>query len=131
MGPHVIFLWQKICRQPLVVLSSLLTTIPTRNFYREDRGGLILYNQKNVTYRIRKNITQSARDREFNYRGHSYPRWIVGLSGPISQNRQLCLYHSHTSNRIFPLLPHYQPSLVVCKYSHSLITLRHLFFGNN
>ena len=22
-------------------------------------------------------------DREFNYRGHSYPLWIVGVSGPI------------------------------------------------
>ena len=27
--------------------------------------------------------TNKQRDREFNYRGHSYPLWIVGGSGPI------------------------------------------------
>ena len=48
-------------------------------------GGLILY-----WSRIRKFITHREQtenreqtDREFNYRGHSNPRWIVGLSGPI------------------------------------------------
>ena len=27
--------------------------------------------------------TDRQTDREFNYRGHSYPLWIVGVSGPI------------------------------------------------
>ena len=27
--------------------------------------------------------TNRQTDREFNYRGHSYPLWIVGVSGPI------------------------------------------------
>ena len=27
--------------------------------------------------------TNKQTDREFNYRGHSYPLWIVGVSGPI------------------------------------------------
>ena len=27
--------------------------------------------------------TDRSTDREFNYRGHSYPLWIVGVSGPI------------------------------------------------
>ena len=27
--------------------------------------------------------TDRQTDREFNYRGHSNPQWIVGLSGPI------------------------------------------------
>ena len=28
--------------------------------------------------------TDRQTDREFNYRGHSNPSWIVGLSGPIN-----------------------------------------------
>ena len=36
------------------------------------------------------------------------------------------------SNRIFPLLSHHQPNLVVCQYSHSLNTSSApFFFGNN
>ena len=32
--------------------------------------------------------THRQTDREFNYRGHSYPLWIVGGSGPIVTNLQ-------------------------------------------
>ena len=32
----------------------------------------------------REQRTDRQTDREFNYRGHSYPLWIVGVSGPIS-----------------------------------------------
>ena len=47
--------------------------------------------RKFVTYRIGKNVTENRQrthreqteNRETNYRGHSNPRWIVGLSGPI------------------------------------------------
>ena len=62
-------------------------------------GSLILYCsriRKYVTYRIRKNVTEDRTqrtdreqrtdrftEREFNYRGHSYPLWIAGGSGPI------------------------------------------------
>ena len=30
--------------------------------------------------------TDRQTDREFNYRGHSYPLWIVGGSGPIGKH---------------------------------------------
>ena len=30
--------------------------------------------------------TDKQTDREFNYRGHSYPLWIVGGSGPIRRS---------------------------------------------
>ena len=33
--------------------------------------------------KIRKFAQNRQADREFNYRGHSYPLWIVGVSGPI------------------------------------------------
>ena len=32
---------------------------------------------------VKPEQTNKQRDREFNYRGHSYPLWIVGVSGPI------------------------------------------------
>ena len=31
---------------------------------------------------VKPEQTNKQRDREFNYRGHSYPLWIVGGSGP-------------------------------------------------
>merc|ERR1719167_274651 len=77
--PLVIILWQNILGHQQVALNSLLTTIPNRN-YRTNRSGLIL--QK----KIRKFAQNTQTDREFNYRGHSYPLWIVGMSGPIAQN---------------------------------------------
>ena len=38
-----------------------------------------------ANFRRTENREQTDRqtDREFNYRGHSYPLWIVGVSGPI------------------------------------------------
>ena len=33
---------------------------------------------------LRRTENREQTDREFNYRGHFYPLWIVGLSGPIS-----------------------------------------------
>ena len=53
-------------------------------------GGLISYCsriRKNITYRIRKNVTenrQRTENRESNYRGHSNRQWIIGLKGPTS-----------------------------------------------
>ena len=32
---------------------------------------------------FRRTENREQTDREFNYRGHSYPLWIVGVSGPI------------------------------------------------
>ena len=36
--------------------------------------------------------TDKQTDREFNYRGHSYPLWIVGVSGPITARTAAALY---------------------------------------
>merc|ERR1711867_376935 len=36
--------------------------------------------------------TDTQTDREFNYRGHSYPLWIVGGSGPITARTSVSLY---------------------------------------
>ena len=38
--------------------------------------------RKFVKYREQTHREQT--DREFNYRGHSNPSWIMGLSGPIT-----------------------------------------------
>ena len=40
----------------------------------------------------REQRTDRQTDREFNYRGHSYPLWIVGVSGPIISTI-FCLNH--------------------------------------
>ena len=50
----MIILWQNILKQQYVALSSLLTTLPNRNFHRDLRSGLILY-----CSRIKKNIENS------------------------------------------------------------------------
>ena len=66
----VIILWQNILKQQYVAQNSLHTTLPN-----------ILY-----CSRIKKCNRQTDRkqtDRETNYRGHSNPPWIAGLSGPI------------------------------------------------
>ena len=36
--------------------------------------------------------TDRQTDREFKYRGHSYPLWIVGESGPITARTAAALY---------------------------------------
>merc|ERR1711905_74718 len=36
--------------------------------------------------------THRQTNREFNYRGHSYPLWIVGGSGPITARTAVALY---------------------------------------
>ena len=43
------------------------------NYVREELENLMRTNRQ----------TDRQTDREFNYRGHSYPLWIVGVSGPI------------------------------------------------
>ena len=71
---------------------SLLTTIANRN-YRANPSGLILlkkirkFAQNKQTNKQTDKQTNKQTDREFNYRGHSYPLWIVGGSGPISRVR--------------------------------------------
>ena len=52
--PLVIVLWQNILKQQYDALSSLLTNVPNRNFYREAHSGHILY-----CSRIRKNVTEN------------------------------------------------------------------------
>ena len=43
-----------------------------------------MFDEMDHCIRIRKNvIDREETDRESNYRGHSNPQWIVGLSGPI------------------------------------------------
>ena len=37
---------------------------------------------------VRLTVRQTGR--EFNYRGHSYPLWIVGVSGPIFGTDKAC-----------------------------------------
>ena len=85
----MIILWQNILVHQQGALNSLLTTIPNRN-YRANRSGLIL--QKKIRkFAENKQISRQTHrhtDREFNYRGHSYPLWIVGGSGPIVTNLQ-------------------------------------------
>ena len=49
--------------------------------YRANRSGLIM--QKKIRKFAQNRQTDTHTDREFNYRGHSYPLWIVGGSGPI------------------------------------------------
>ena len=49
--------------------------------YRTNRSGLIL--QKKIRKFAQNRQTDTHTDREFNYRGHSYPLWISGGSGPI------------------------------------------------
>ena len=43
IGPLIIIFWQNILGQKHVALNSLLTTLPNRNIYRENTGGLIFY----------------------------------------------------------------------------------------
>ena len=80
--PLVIILWQIILKQQYVALTSILFTLPNRNFYREAHSRNILY-----CSRIRKNVTDRQTDRkqrknrEFNYRGHSYLRGLPGWAG--------------------------------------------------
>ena len=70
------------------VSKSLPTTIANRN-YRAKRSGLILlkkirkFAQNKQTNKQTDKQTNKQTDREFKYRGHSYPLWIVGVSGPI------------------------------------------------
>ena len=78
--PLMIILWQNILRHQQGALNSLLTTIPNRN-YRSNPSGLIL--QKIIRKFAQNTHTDRHTDREFNDRGHSYPLWIVGVSGPI------------------------------------------------
>ena len=57
--------------------------IHSRNVFLK-RSGLIL--QKKIRKFAQNRQTDKQTDREFNYRGHSYPLWIVGGSGPITDN---------------------------------------------
>ena len=70
----------KDCRQP-----GDGATIPNRN-YRANRSGLIL--QKKIRKFAQNRQTDRQTNRDFKYRGHSYPLWIVGGSGPIVTNLQ-------------------------------------------
>ena len=52
-----------------------------------------LYCRKKLENLMRTNRqTDRHTDREFNYRGHSYPLWIVGGSGPICKNIYIYTY---------------------------------------
>ena len=57
----MIILWQNILKQHYVAQNSLLTTLPNSNFYHEHCDSLILY-----WSRIRKNVTNTQRNRERN-----------------------------------------------------------------
>ena len=51
-------------------------------------GGPLLYCSRSKLENFRRTENREQRtdrqiDREFNYRGHSYPLWIVGVNGPI------------------------------------------------
>ena len=83
--PLVIILWHNILVHQQGALNSLLTTIPNRN-YRANRSGLILQKKirKFAENKQTDRQTNKQTDREFNYRGHFYPLWIVGVSGPTS-----------------------------------------------
>ena len=77
-------------------LNSILNNIANRN-YCANRSGRVL--QKKNVENLQRTDRQTSRqtdkqtnrqtnkqtDREFNYRGHSYPLWIVGGSGPITE----------------------------------------------
>ena len=81
----MIILWQNILEHQQVTLNSVLTTLPNRNFYRTDRGSLILYYskiRKNDENREQRTDRQADRQRIQLQRPLLSP-WIVEVSGPI------------------------------------------------
>ena len=50
---------------------------------------------------FRRTENREQTDREFNYRGHSYPLWIVGVSGPINKKYPVEIFQSHPLPHIF------------------------------
>ena len=55
---------------------------------------------------VKPEQTNKQRDREFNYRGHSYPLWIVWVSRPIYYGRYSCQiwftnrFEAHPSQKV-------------------------------
>ena len=81
---HILFLQMSQLHSRSVLMCLVNLTLTTKSashtsqFVRQC-GGHILY-----CSRIRKNVTdRQTENRQTNYRGHSNPRWIAGLSGPI------------------------------------------------
>ena len=71
-------------RQIIQLQRPLLSPVDRRGEranYRADRSGLIL--QKKIRKFAQNKQTNRQTDREFNYRGHSYPLWIVGGAGQL------------------------------------------------
>ena len=61
----------------------------SQRFYEPQRPYTAQKNQKICPHTENRQTDRQRTDREFNYRGHSYPLWIVGVSGPIENQEHL------------------------------------------